>query len=109
MQSRPFDLSDAVVAVAVSDGWNLQSTTAAYRPVGFGSHHWAIEDGAGGRWFASVDVLVEGDPGASFERLADALDLAVEARDAGLSFVVAPVRLPDGAALRRLLGRYAIA
>ncbi len=109
MQSRPADLTDAVVAMAVSGGWKLPSTTAAYEPVGFGSHHWAIEDGAGVRWFASVDVLDEGDPDASFDRLADALDLAGAARDAGLSFVVAPARPPDGAVLRRLLGRYALA
>lgn len=109
MQSRPFDLSDAAVAEAVSDGWNLQPTTASYEPVGFGSHHWAIEDGAGGRWFASVDVLAEGDADASFDRLAAALDLAVAARGAGLAFVVAPVRSPDGAVVRRLLGRYALA
>ena len=109
MQSRPSDLTDAVVAVAVSDGWHLKSTTAAYRPVGFGSHHWAIEDGAGGRWFASVDVLAEGDPDASFDRLATALGLAVTAQGAGLAFVVAPVRSPDGAVVRRLLGRYALA
>lgn len=109
MQSRPFDLSDAVLAMAVTEGWKLESITAVYRPVGFGSHHWAIDDGAGGRWFASVDVLAEGDPDESFVRLATALDLAATARDGGLTFVVAPVRSPDGAVVRRLLGRYALA
>lgn len=109
MQSRPDDLPDAVVAAAVSDGWKLPRTTAAYLPVGYGSHHWAVEDEAGGRWFASVDVLAGDDPEAAFGRLAAALGVAATARDAGLTFVVAPVRTPDGAVLRRLPGAYALA
>ncbi len=109
MQTRPGDLSDSVVAVAVSDGWNLPSTTVVYEPVGYGSHHWTVEDAAGGLWFASVDVLDEQDPRASFDHLAAALNVAAEARAAGLSFVVAPVRTPDGDVLCPLYGRYALA
>jgi hypothetical protein len=109
MQSRPRDLSDAVVAAAVSDGWKLPQTTARYQPVGYGSHHWLVEDTAGGRWFASVDELAEDDPEASFDRLGAALAVAVTARDTNLSFVVAPLRTPDGAVLRRLPRRYALA
>ncbi len=109
MQSRPDNLPDAVVAVAVSDGWNLHSPTAVYWPVGYGSHHWAVENAAGGRWFASVDVLDEQDPGGSFGQLAAALDAAAGARDARLSFVVAPIRTPDGDVLRPLCERYALA
>jgi Phosphotransferase enzyme family len=109
MQTRPADLPDAVIAAAVSDGWKLPAATAAYRPVGYGSHHWSVDDAAGGRWFASVDVLAEGDEDASFDRLATALTMAAAVRDTGLSFVVAPVRAPDGSVLRRLPGGYALA
>lgn len=109
MRSRPPDLPDAFVAAAVSDGWKLPSATAAYLAVGYGSHHWSVDDVAGGRWFTSVDVLPDADPDASYDRLAAALASAVTARDAGLSFVVAPVRASDGTVLRRLAGRYALA
>lgn len=108
MQSRPDDLHDAVVAVAVSDGWGLHATTAAYRPVGYGSHHWTLEDAAGHLWFASVNVLDEHNPGASFDHLVAALNAAAGARDSGLSFVVAPIRTPDGEVLRPLREKYAL-
>lgn len=109
MQSRPGDLSDAAVAAAVSDGWELPRATAVYQPVGYGSHHWSIEDAMGGRWFASVDRLDGTDPEASFGRLAAALAAAANARDAGLSFVVAPVHTAGGSILHRLSGQYALA
>lgn len=108
MQSRPPDLPDAVVAAAASDGWDLPPTTAAYAPVGYGSHHWSLVDAAGQRWFASVDVLAPDDPEA-FDRLAAALTVAVTAREAGLAFAVAPLRTPEGHVLGRLAERYALA
>ncbi len=79
-----------------------------YRPVGYGSHHWSLEDEAGERWFASVDVLDELDPDGSFGRLSAALEAAATAREAGLSFVVAPIRTCAGP-VARLLGGYALA
>ncbi len=108
MQSRPHDLTDDAVAEAASDGWALPPTTAAYAPVGYGSHHWTLADEAGRRWFASVDVLPRDDPEA-FARLAAALAVAVTAREAGLSFAVAPLRTRGGAVLLRLSGGYALA
>lgn len=109
MQSRPADLSDDVVATAVSGSWELPPATATYLPVGYGSHHWVVDDEAGARWFVSVDVLDPRDPQAGFERLAAALGLAVRARGAGLDFVLAPVATPDGSMLRLLPGGYALA
>lgn len=109
MQSRPPDLPDSVVAAAVADVWELPVTTAVYRPVGYGSHHWSVADAAGAYWFVSVDVLAEGEPVASFGRLSAALRAAAVAQDAGLSFVVAPVPVPGGALLHRMSERYALA
>ncbi len=109
MQSRPPDLPDAVVAAAVSDGWGLPSVTAEYQPIGYGSHHWSVVDAAGGRWFASVDVLAEEGPEESADRLSAALAVAATVRDAGLAFVVAPIRTRDGSIVRRLPGGYALA
>jgi hypothetical protein len=105
VQSPPGDLTDDAVALAVSEGWGVRAVTATYLPVGYGSHHWSVDDAAGGRWFASVDVVPTGEPGA----LVPALGVAVAARDCGLSFVVAPRRTRDGTLVRRLPGGYAIA
>lgn len=57
MQTPPPGLPEEVVAAVVADVWELPGVTAEYRPVGFGSHHWSLQDAAGRRWFASVDVL----------------------------------------------------
>lgn len=108
MQTRPPDLSDSAVAAAASERWGLPPLTAAYRPVGYGSHHWSLEAAAGARWFASVDVLDGQDPDESFGRLSAAFETAAAARDSGLSFVVAPLRTCGGDVLTRL-GGYALA
>jgi spectinomycin phosphotransferase len=107
MKSRPPHLTDAVVAAALSDGWGLPSATATYRPVGYGSHHGAVQDVTGARWFVSVDALA--DQETSYDRLATALGFAVMARDSGLSFVVAPIRASDRSVVRRLPGGYCLA
>ena len=109
MQSRPHNLTDDAVATAVSEGWDLPATAASYLPVGYGSHHWAVEDAGGGLWFASVDVVPLDDRDGGVFRLTAALGVAVAARDSGLSFVVAPLRTRDGALLRQLRGGYVIA
>jgi hypothetical protein len=108
MQSRPSDLPDAVVAAAASGGWGLPPTTAVYAPVGYGSHHWSLADAAGRQWFASVNVMALDDTEA-FDQLAASIKVAVEVREAGLGFAVAPLRRPDGAVLGRLPGGYALA
>ena len=90
MQSQPHDLTDDAVATAVSEGWDVPATAASYLPVGYGSHHWAVEDAGGGLWFASVDVVPLDDRDGGVFRLTAALGVAVAARDSGLSFVVAP-------------------
>ena len=100
MQSQPHDLIDDAVATAVSQGWDVPATAASYLPVGYGSHHWAVEDAGGGLWFASVDVVPLDDRDGGVIRLTAALGVAVAARDSGLSFVVAPLRTRDGALLR---------
>ena len=109
MQSRPPDLPDAALAAAISDGWGIDAATVTYRPVGYGSHHWSVEDGRGGRWFTSVDVLDVAAPDASLRRLSAALEVAGTARAAGLAYVVAPVPATDGSVLRQLAGGYALA
>lgn len=109
MQTKPDDLTDANVADAAAYRWGLPEPTAMYRPVGYGSHHWAVTDAVGQRWFASVDLLDEPDPDAQFENLAAALGLATSTHDAGLMFAVGPVRGEDGSHVQRLRHHYAMA
>ena len=41
MRTRPPEISDADVAALLQRSWGLAATSVEYRPVGFGSHHWA--------------------------------------------------------------------
>ena len=57
MLTPPDGLSDADLAEALAAHWGLAASALAYQAVGFGSHHWAVTDVAGARWFATVDEL----------------------------------------------------
>jgi spectinomycin phosphotransferase len=107
METRPADLPDALVAEAVTSGWPVRSPRVAYLPVGFGSHHWSVEDAEGRRWFVSVDAAAPGTPDRT--RLEAAFTTAALARDAGLPFVVAPLRSTRGRVVETLGGGYALA
>lgn len=113
MQSAPDDLTDATLAAALTLQWGVAVAELAYRPVGFGSHHWAVTDPAGGRWFATVDDLharrvSRADPlDETCRRLGAALDTARALHDSGAAFVVAPIRTAGGATVVRLAPRYA--
>ncbi len=107
METRPADLPDAVVAEAVSQGWDIPDPTVAYLPVGFGSHHWSVEGADGRRWFASVDTAPEG--GDEHARLQAALTTATVAHESGLAFVVAPRRTGAGRVTQPLGAMYSLA
>ncbi|MEV6596073.1 aminoglycoside phosphotransferase family protein [Actinoplanes sp. NPDC051346] len=98
MLTPPDDLPEQILREAFA----LESSLE-YRPVGWGSHHWA----AGTAWFLTVDDLEvkrrhDGeDLDAPYERLRGALDAASAL---SLPFVVAPVR-----PLMRVTRRYAAA
>jgi spectinomycin phosphotransferase len=83
--------------------------------VGGGSYHWVAREGAGRRWFVTVDDLDDkawlGDTRpAVLAGLRAAMNTALTLRrDAELEFVVAPVPGCDGAALRPLGRRHAVA
>jgi hypothetical protein len=87
----------------------------AYRPVGYGSHHWEVADAAGARWFVTADDLQDkrrsqGEPlTAAFDRLRASLTAATDLRDHGRTFVVAPVRSRDGQPLVRANDRFGVA
>ena len=115
MLISPAGLTEAALVTALAQGWGLAAAALEYRPVGWGSHHWAVTDAAGVRWFVTVDELdkkrVSRDEPreAAFGRLRASLTAARDLRDAGAGFVVAPVPRGDGALVARLGARFAVA
>jgi hypothetical protein len=103
----PDGLTEVELASVLARGWDVTVTSLAYRPVGWGSHHWEARDAAGGRWFVTVDELANKRVSAgesldvAFGRLRASLAAAVGLRGSGLSFVVAPVPASDGAPVLR--------
>jgi spectinomycin phosphotransferase/16S rRNA (guanine(1405)-N(7))-methyltransferase len=113
--TQPPELPDAAVADALLAGWELSVSTLGYLAVGFGSHHWLATDINGARWFVTIDDLVakresiDETEGVTFERLRAALATARALNDSGAAFVVAPIPALDGAIVRRVSGRFAVA
>jgi hypothetical protein len=114
--------------------WRMDVTSLRYLAVGWGSHHWeavstarrgspgadgTLPSGPGARhdtrWFVSVDDLEAkrlsgSEPLASaFARLRASLAAAVDLRDSGVTFVVAPVPARDGEPVVQLTDRFAVA
>ena len=115
MLTPPADLPEAALVQALADGWGMTVTSARYRAIGWGSHHWDVTGASGARWFVSVDELeykrVSGrEPlAAGFWRLHAALAAATDLRDCGAGFAVAPVPASDGGPLARVGDRFAVA
>jgi len=101
--------------LALGRSWGMAVTSMEYRPVGWGSHHWAVADAAGTRWFVTVDELENKRLSASepldagFARLRSALEAAMDLRACGAAFVVAPVPARDGEPLTRVNDRFGVA
>jgi aminoglycoside phosphotransferase (APT) family kinase protein len=108
MLTPPGGLPEATLAAALGRGWGMSVASAEYRPVGWGSHHWAVTDGAGSRWFVTADELEhkrmsEREPlDAAFGRLRASLAAAADLHDSGAAFVVAPVLTGQGEPLVRV-------
>src|ERR1700761_7883350 len=115
MIDKPSGVSEQELRRALDQGWALRLDELHYAPVGAGSYHWTARDHRGDRWFVTVDDLDDkswlGDTRPqALAGLRAALDTARALRDrAGLGFVVAPEPAGDGAALRPVNPRYAVA
>jgi aminoglycoside phosphotransferase (APT) family kinase protein len=111
----PEGLPEDLLAAVLTRGWGLTVTSLAYRPVGWGSHHWEVTGASGTRWFVTADELENkrhtlAEPlTEAFGRLRASLATAVELRELGLEFVVAPVPARDGAPLVRASERFSVA
>ncbi len=108
MLTPPDGLPGAALDAALGRWWGLRVASAEYRPVGWGSHHWAVTDTAGSRWFVTADELEhkrtsEREPlDAAFGRLRGSLAAAADLHDRGAAFVVAPVLTCEGEPLVRV-------
>lgn len=115
MLTPPHGFAEEELVSTLARSWNLVAASVTYRPVGFGSHHWQIGDIDETRWFVTVDELATkrhsiDDPlDTAFDRLRAALAAAMGLRDAGRTFVVAPVPTCDGEPVARLAEGLAVA
>jgi len=115
VHTPPADLPESALCAALEAGWSLRAATLAYRPVGFGSHHWELTDTTGARHFITVDDLrtrrtTTGEPlTAGYNRLRACLATAQALRAAGRDFVVAPLPSRDGEPLAQLGDCFAVA
>jgi hypothetical protein len=112
--TEPRDIDRARLASLLDRHWSIRGARLDYRPVGFGSHHWLAVDRGGRCLWMSVDDLDAGfqaglDADGAFAALERAFRTAASLRDdAGLEFVVAPLRDDEGVVLRRIDERYAL-
>jgi spectinomycin phosphotransferase len=103
------------LVAALGDGWDIAVSHVEYRPVGGGSYHWLVTDGAGARYFVTADDLDQkgylgSDRDSAFQGLRCALDTAHALRhNAGLEFVVAPLPTARAETVRRAGALHAVA
>jgi len=114
VKDLPEEFDDGALPGTLADSWGLAVEAADYAAVGAGSYHWIVRDRDGTRAFVTVDDLDQkswlGDTrDAAFDGLRSAFDTAAALRDAGLEFVVAPIRTRDGESLRRIGSRHTVA
>jgi spectinomycin phosphotransferase/16S rRNA (guanine(1405)-N(7))-methyltransferase len=111
----PPDLPDTALVPMLAREWSVTVDSMAYRPLGFGSHHWEVTGTGATRWFLTADDLETGrhslgEPlDAAYHRLRAALAAAAGLRDHGRSFVVAPLPTRDGEPLARVGDRFGVA
>ncbi len=88
MREPPTGVAPVDVLAAVSRHWDVSLDRVEHLPVGFGAHHWAAYVGGTPRLFVTLDGL---EPRHTAAELESAYAGAAALRDAGLTFVLAPV------------------
>jgi hypothetical protein len=115
MITPPDGLSEESLVSVLARHWRLSAASVRYRAIGWGSHHWEVIDSAGERWFVTADELHNkrvrlAEPlDIAFERLRRALTAAVELRNNGCQFVIAPIPAERGAVLVRAGEKFGVA
>ncbi len=93
MLSPPNGFTDEDLVKALAEHWGVAARSVTYQAVGFGSHHWSVDD----RWFATVDESPD------FARLSAALRCAAD-----VPVAIAPIPTRLGEPLARA-GMFAVA
>ena len=115
MKSPPDDFDDSWLLPSLAEGWRIQSRSADYLTVGFGSYHWLVTDTTGRSLFVTVDDLCQKEwlgntPEAALDGLRHAYDTALSLHDErGLEFVIAPLPTAQGETVRPIGMRHAVA
>jgi Phosphotransferase enzyme family len=115
MLTPPDGLPEAALVPMLERWWGLAAASVQYQALGWGSHHWAVTDTAGRRWFVTLDELehkrqsADEPLTAGFGRLRAALAAARDLRACGAAFVVAPVPAVDGEPLARVSDGFGVA
>ena len=114
MKDLPDEFDPGALAGALADGWGFDVAAAEYAAVGAGSYHWVVRSAEDACGFVTVDDLDQktwlGDTrDSALDGLRSAFDTAAALRDAGLEFVVAPIRTGAGESLRRIGSRHTVA
>jgi spectinomycin phosphotransferase len=107
-------VAEPAISDAVADGWRLRIGGLRYLPEGGGAYHWIVDADDGRRWFVTCDDLdtkpwLGSDRDTVFEGLRSAYRAAMDARDAGLAFVVAPLAARSGEPAERVDDRHSVA
>ena len=97
MLSPADGLTGELVAEWLAQGWGLACSRVDYVPMGAGSQNWSVVLADGTRRFIKAEPI-----GSSSEFFATTYATAAALGDAGLDFVVAPIRDRDGEPRRRV-------
>lgn len=93
----PADLTAEQLSTSLAEHWELGNVGVTYTPLGHGSHNWTVTTADDTRWFAKV-YSADHDP-EFFEATARS---AAALREAGLDFVVGPIRDRSGEVRRAI-------
>ena len=115
VRDKPAGVSERELRHALDIGWQIETVSIRYAPVGGGSYHWVVRDSLDRQWFVTVDDLDGkgwlGDSRPVVSKgLRTAMDTAFALRHhEGLRFVVAPVPALGGATVLPLGEKFTIA
>jgi spectinomycin phosphotransferase len=93
VRQPPAGVTDVGILAAVRAAWEPSVSHVEHVPLGFGAHHWAAYDVHGPLLFVTLDRL---DPKRSAGELEAAYAGTQQLHDAGLEFVLPPVRSRSG-------------
>ena len=104
MLTPPEDLSPDEVSSSLRTHWGLLGAEVTYTPLGHGSHNWTVTTAGGSRWFVKA---YRSGPDSDFFRTTG--QTAALLREAGLDFVLGPVRDQHGEAVTQVSPNWQLA